>query len=159
MIHIIRANLENPDHAQALVDLMRIYALDPMGGGKDLSDYAKANLASALSKRDDTCVVLAFFNGEAVGLLTCMEGFSSFNCKPLINIHDVIVKPEFREQGILKRLLKEAEKIAVEKGCCKLTLEVLEGNGPARTAYGKFGFKGYELDPKMGKALFLEKLL
>lgn len=159
MIHVNRANLENPDHAQALVDLMRIYALDPMGGGKDLSDYVKANLASALHKRDDTCVVLAFLNSEAVGLLTCMVGFSTFNCKPLLNIHDVIVKPEYREQGILKRLLKEAEEIAIEKECCKLTLEVLEGNEPARTAYAKFGFRGYELDPKMGRALFLEKLL
>jgi hypothetical protein len=40
-----------------------------------------------------------------------------------------------------------------------VTLEVLEGNQIAKNAYIKFGFAGYELDPKMGKALFWEKPL
>ena len=56
-------------------------------------------------------------------------------------------------------LLKEAEIIAKEIGSCKMTLEVLEGNKAAQSAYSKYGFRGYELDPKMGKALFWEKVL
>lgn len=43
--------------------------------------------------------------------------------------------------------------------CCKLTLEVLEGNKLAQQVYRRFGFQGYELDPKMGRALFYEKKL
>jgi len=54
-------------------------------------------------------------------------------------------------------MLKKVEDIAKEKGCCKLTLEVLDGNKAAQNAYTKFGFGGYELDPVMGKALFWQK--
>jgi ribosomal protein S18 acetylase RimI-like enzyme len=62
-------------------------------------------------------------------------------------------------EGLSTAMLKEVEKIAQQRGCCKLTLEVLEGNSIARNAYAKFGFSGYELDPAMGKALFWEKPL
>jgi len=159
MIEIIRADLSTQLHAEALINLMTEYALDPMGGGKDLTDHVKTNLASALSEKDDVHVILAYLDNEAVGLVTCIEGFSTFACKPLLNIHDAIVKFKYRGQGIIYSLLCEAENIAIEKGCCKMTLEVLEGNKPARSAYSKFGFGGYQLDPKMGKAQFWEKAL
>ena len=38
-----------------------------------------------------------------------------------------------------------------------VTLEVLDGNAPARRAYQRFDFTAYELDPAQGKALFWEK--
>jgi len=44
-------------------------------------------------------------------------------------------------------------------GCCKLTLEVLEGNTVARAAYQACGYSGYELNPEIGKALFWQKKL
>jgi len=56
-------------------------------------------------------------------------------------------------------LLAEAEQIAIGLGCCKLTLEVLEGNAVAQAAYKASGFAGYQLDPKMGKAMFWQKKL
>ena len=40
-----------------------------------------------------------------------------------------------------------------------MTLEVLEGNEIAQHAYRSFGFAGYELDPRMGKAMFWQKKL
>jgi len=55
-------------------------------------------------------------------------------------------------------MLHEVEKIAKERGCCKLTLEVLEGNCSAKKSYEKFGFSGYELDSEVGKALFWQKV-
>lgn len=159
MVEIIRADLSNRNHAEALVSLMSEYAQDPMGGGKDLLVNVKENLAPTLNRRSDAHVVLAYVDKLAVGLVTCLEGFSTFRCKPLLNIHDAIVKSEYRGQGISRMLLKEAEIIAKEIGSCKMTLEVLEGNKAAQSAYSKYGFRGYELDPKMGKALFWEKVL
>ena len=159
MLEIVRANLTNPLHADAFISLMKIYALDPMGGNKKLSGYATANLVKSLNDRNDAYVILAYQKNEAVGLVTCIEGFSTFACRPLLNIHDAIVIKNYRHQGVITKLLGEAENIAIEKGCCKLTLEVLEGNIPAQSAYAKFGFCGYELDPEMGKALFWEKVL
>ncbi|MFQ5485228.1 MAG: GNAT family N-acetyltransferase [Desulfobacterales bacterium] len=83
----------------------------------------------------------------------------SFSCKPLINIHDVVVLNEFRGNGISLKMLDKVEEIAKSKGCCKITLEVLSNNDVAKSAYRKFGFSSYELDPKAGTAVFWQKLL
>ncbi len=159
MIKIIRANLTNTHHADVLVDLLNSYAQDPMGGGKELSDFTKANLAKEIHKRTDVTVILAFDDDKPAGLINCIEGFSTFMSKPLMNIHDVYVGVDYRGKGLAKQLLQAAEDLAIEKQCCKVTLEVLEGNEPAKAAYLKFGFDGYELDPEMGKAMFWEKKL
>lgn len=159
MIEIIEADLNTPAYADAVVRLLDEYARDPMGGGERLSDYAKANLSAELAKRQTAHVVLAFVDAEPAGLLVCLEGFSTFACKPLLNIHDVMVALPYRGKGLSKLLLQKAEDIAIGLGCCKLTLEVLEGNHIAQSAYKTFGFSGYELNPQMGKALFWEKKL
>jgi len=159
MIEILKADLDYQPHAEALIDLMSEYALDPMGGGKDLSNEVKRNLATALNEKEGAHVVFAFVHNKAVGLITCIEGFSTFTCRPVLKIHDAIVLAEHRGKQILNHLLLAAENIARERGCSKMTLEVFEGNSAAQSAYKKFGFSDYELDNKMGKALHLEKSL
>ncbi len=159
MIQILKANLNIPEHANAFIRLLDEYAQDPMGGGKPLSDYARDNLINELENRASVHIILAFDNELPVGLLTCVEGFSTFACRPLLNIHDAVVSAGYRGQGLSKKMLEAAESLAKTLGCCKLTLEVLEGNKVAHAAYQSFGFKGYELDPRMGKAMFLEKCL
>ncbi len=159
MIDIVEADLSLTAHAEAMVQLMDAYALDPMGCGQGLSNDVKENLPTELLKRKSAHVILAFVDAEPAGLLVCLEGFSTFACKPLLNIHDVIVALPYRGRGLSKLLLKKAEDIAFNLGCCKLTLEVLEGNHVAQSAYKAFGFSGYELNPQMGKALFWEKKL
>ncbi|HHH38104.1 MAG TPA: GNAT family N-acetyltransferase [Sedimenticola sp.] len=159
MLNIVKGKMDDPHHAVALVQLLDLYAHDPAGGGKGLSDYARAHLPEAIRGRDHVHVVLAFEEKEPAGLIVCIEGFSTFACRPLMNIHDVVVAPRFRGQGIATRMLEAVEALARERGCCKLTLEVLEGNHPARAAYRKFGFNGYQLDPEMGQAQFWEKPL
>ena len=128
-----------------------------MGGGVPLSDSTKNNLVKELSNIPHAFSVLCYVNNKPAGLINCFEAFSSFQCKPLINVHDVIVLADFRGHGISQLMLKEVEEIAKKKGCCKITLEVLEGNKVAQRSYKKFGFAGYELNPLMGKALFWEK--
>lgn len=130
-----------------------------MGGGQELSQFVKENLVNELLLRKNAQVVLAFSDEKAVGLVILMEGFSTFSCRPLLNIHDVVVLREYRGQGISKMLLAKAEEIALSLGCCKLTLEVLEGNKLAQAAYRASGFEGYQLDPQMGRALFWQKKL
>ena len=101
----------------------------------------------------------AFDGPLPVGLLIGFEGFSTFACKPLLNVHDISVRPVQRGKGIARKLLDAAEAEARQRGCCKLTLEVLEGNARARSVYEAAGYHAYELDPGMGHALFLEKPL
>ncbi len=42
-------------------------------------------------------------------------------------------------------------------GFCKITLEVLSSNHPAKQLYAGAGFAPYELDPMAGHALFWQK--
>ena len=159
MFEIITADLSKPSHTTALVELLNTYAIDPMGGGEELSDYVKENLAKTLAARSDATVIFALDGEEPIGMVVCIEGFSTFACKPLINIHDVIVKSAYRGRGISGMMFEKVEQIARVKGCCKLTLEVLSGNKSARSAYANFGFEGFQLDPQMGDALFWQKKL
>ena len=158
-LSILSADLSSPSHAAAIVYLLNEYAKDDMGGGAELSAFAKDNLIAELRKRQGVHVVLAFVDGSPAGLAICFEGFSTFACKPLLNIHDIVVAKDHRGRGIAKRLLAKAEEIAINLGCCKLTLEVLEGNTVAQAAYKASGFAGYELDPGLGKAMFWQKKL
>ena len=158
-IDILEADLSVIEHGNAIIILMDEYARDPMGGGQGLSDYAKTNLIPELAIRKTARVVIAFVEDQPAGLVTCLEGFSTFACQPLLNIHDVIVSAPYRGQGLSKLMLQAAEQIALDLGCCKLTLEVLEHNHIAQKAYRSFGFNSYELNPEMGKALFWEKKL
>jgi ribosomal protein S18 acetylase RimI-like enzyme len=158
-LELTRADFALDAHCQALGKLLEAYALDPMGGGQPLSAFAKAHLPQELARRPFAHGILAFVDQDPAGLAVCFEGFSTFACQPLLNIHDLIVAPPYRGRGIAKRLLQEAEHLAVALGCCKLTLEVLEGNHRAQSVYRAFGFDNFMLDPAMGRALFLEKKL
>jgi len=158
-IEIIKANYLNQQHQKDIPMLLEAYALDPMGGGKKLNFEVKNNLVKALSIHPGAFSVIAYVDGMPAGLANCFEGFSTFSCKPLINIHDLAVISTFRGHGISQKLLDKVETIANAKGCCKITLEVLSNNETAKSAYAKFGFSNYQLDPNAGVALFWQKTL
>lgn len=159
MLSVVEASLTNPVHARALIQLLNEYALDPMGGAEPLSDYVKNNLVQQLQQRPTARAILAFDGAVPAGLIICFEGFSTFACQPLLNLHDVVVSQPYRGKGVFKLMLQQLEVIACELGCCKLTMEILEGNQHAMAAYRAHGFAGYELDPTMGKAVFWQKKL
>ena len=151
------ADYEDPVHAKAVVDLLDGYARDPYGNSGPLPDEVYASLCPTLAKTPGAFSVVATVDGVAAGLINCFQGFSTFKCKPLINVHDVFVHPEHRRAGLVQAMMAVVEDVAKERGACKLTLEVLSNNAPAKGSYAKFGFKYYELDPAQGHAEFWEK--
>lgn len=155
----MKADYFNEKHEKDLPMLLDKYASDPMGGGAPLDEDVKANLVKQLSKIFHAFSVIAYVDGQPAGLVNCFEGFSTFACRPLVNIHDVVVLDEYRGNGISRRMLEKVEEIARSRNCCKLTLEVLSHNEAAKSAYRKFGFSGYELNPEAGPALFWQKSL
>lgn len=159
LIEIVDVDYRNLAHAAALVDLLDTYARDPAGGGMPLAKEVLAGLPEALASRPQAFSVLAFDGGQPVGLVNCIEGFSTFACRPLVNVHDVMVVESHRGRRIVQRMLARAEERAVARGACKLTLEVLQGNAPALQAYAREGFVSYQLDPAFGAAMFLQKKL
>ncbi len=159
MDNIIEVDFSSSEHGDAIVDLLDVYACDLMGGSERLPEFVRKNLIAELARRDSAHAILAYVDTEPAGLAICFEAFSTFACKPILNIHDVVVASEYRGQGLSKRLLEKMEEIAIRLGCCKLTLELLEGNQIAMQAYASFGFSAYQLDPTMGQAMFWEKKL
>ena len=158
-LRLCRADYLDPVHAQVLVVLLDAYARDVAGGGQPLSDFARQHLVTELAARPQAFSVLAFDGAQPVGLVNCIEGFSTFACRPLINVHDVVVLASHRGRRVGEQMLALVEQLARERGACKLTLEVLQGNRSAITLYERVGFAGYQLDPAMGQAQFLQKWL
>lgn len=158
-LDITRTDLRNPLHARTFIDLLQHYASGPSGGGKPLSDAVCARLLASLPDWSGFVSFLAHRGDTPVGLINCFTGFSTFRAQALLNVHDVVVHTDFRHQGVARALFSAVEETARATGCCKITLEVLAGNTVARNAYEGFGFAPYVLDPAMGNAIFMEKLL
>lgn len=158
-IRILRADYADPRHRTEIPALLDAYARDPMGGGKPLSEPVKTGLVAALAALPHAFSLIGYVDGRAAALANCFDGFSTFECKPLVNIHDLVVLPEYRGLGLSLSMLGRVEEIAREKGCVKLTLEVLSGNRVAQAAYRRFGFAGYALTGDTGNALFWQKSL
>lgn len=158
-IEVVLADYRDSAQAAALVELLDGYARDPAGGGTPLSAQVRAELPAALAARPQAFSVLAYDDGRPVGLINCVEGFSTFACRPLVNVHDVVVAPSHRGQRLAQRMLEKVEQEARARGACKLTLEVLSGNVSARKAYEREGFADYQLDPAFGSAMFMQKKL
>ena len=159
MISIKRLDYKDPLHAEALIILMDAYAQDPMGGGRGLQNDVKESLPQALSQRANALSILALDGTTPVGLLNAFEGFSTFSAKPLMNIHDVIVAEAYRRQGVSQKMIAFLEDVSKERGCCKITLEVLSENIPAKASYKHLGFAPYQLDLRLGVAEFWQKTI
>jgi len=158
-LSVVPLDFSRPEHGAAFIELLDHYAHDPMGGGTGLAEPVKATLVGKLKMIPHFYGALAFDDGKPVGLINCFFGFSTFVGAPLLNVHDIVVHADVRGTGVGQALLAHVENVASQKGCCKLTLEVLSNNQTAMKAYERAGFKPYVLDPKAGQALFLQKKL
>jgi ribosomal protein S18 acetylase RimI-like enzyme len=152
------ANLNSAADSAAIVAVLDSYASDPRGGSQPLSTEVKSRLIPGLRAQPTTRIWLAFDAGQAIGLCVGFMGFSTFQARPLLNIHDLAVVPGRRGGGVGRALLTAAEAHACESGCCKLTLEVQDDNHPARTLYDQFGFRDVVYGDS-GPTRFLSKAL
>ena len=141
MTSILLADLAEPAHQAAIVELLDMYCRDEFGDGKPLSAEALANLIPGLVRHGGARVFLAYAGQQPTGLAICFLGFSTFRAQPLINIHDIAVHPDFRGQGIGQALLAAVADHGRKLGCCKVTLEVRSDNDRAMSAYRRAGFE------------------
>ena len=155
-ITIVEADLATPRHREAVPALINNYAGDPMGGNQELDERTLERMVSGLAAHPSSLIFLAFDGDQPVGIANCFVGFSTFAARPLINIHDLAVIPEYRGKGIGERLINAVEEKAREMGCCKLTLEVREDN-PARRLYERTGFADFTTGEEKVRTYFLEK--
>ncbi len=74
-IKIVKADLDDPHHQNAVVAMIDAYSADPMGDAKPLSEYARQNLITGLHKHPTTLIFLAFSGAEPCGIAACFVGF------------------------------------------------------------------------------------
>jgi len=139
-LHVRPADLADTRDADGIAMLLNSYALEPVGLGRPLPRDVRERLVPALKEIPSALVLLAFADDAAIGIAVCFAGFSTFRARPLLNIHDLAVLPEYRGKGVGRALLQAAEDYARRQGCCRLTLEVLENNAGAQALYRSFGF-------------------
>lgn len=85
-------------------------------------------------RRDSSVYMVAYDGNKLVGVCGLVASFDEGE------ILNVSVKKEYRKQGIALRMLQCLLNEAEQKGIRHFTLEVREGNVPARTLYEKLGF-------------------
>ena len=146
-INIVTCDYNNPDHLNALVDLMNAYIADDMGGGEPLNKLKQLRLVDGLNQHPASIVLLAESDNVFCGLLVAFENFSTFTVSPMINIHDLIVLPAYRGKGVGRLLLEEIINIGNSKKCSRITLEVRSDNPVAQNLYKSIGFA--EVEPSM----------
>lgn len=84
-------------------------------------------------------VIIAEYENEPVGQALFFHNYSTFLAQPGIYLEDLFVKPEFRNKGIGKELLKSLVEIAKERNCGRVEWMVLNWNKPAIDFYKSLG--------------------
>lgn len=143
-VQIEAADLDNPGHQRQVMRLLDLYSRDAMGNGEPLPDAARAGLIDGLRRHPASVILLAWEDGDCAGLCICFEGFSTFQAKPLLNVHDLVVHPAYRNRGVGRALLAAVESAARERQCCRVTLEVRADNAAAQHLYRSVGFRDSE---------------
>jgi ribosomal protein S18 acetylase RimI-like enzyme len=158
-ITVREADLADPEQTAVLVEMLDAYMRDPMEGGSAPSEQVKRELIPGLRAHPACYVFLALRGEKPVGFAICFLGFSTFNARPLINIHDIFVQASARGAGMGKLLLDRIEAKARSMNGCAITLEVREDNHRARRLYSKFGFERAEVGAQRVPMEFWRKRL
>lgn len=151
-LSILNIDLGNDAHCNHFIKLLNDYLNDPMGNNRPIQTELVPQIISGLKKHSGFLGFFVLVGDQFAGMANCNINFSTFQAKPIINIHDFIVAPEFRKMGAGSFLLREVIKYASLNGFCRINLEVREDNISAKSLYKKMGFS--DCVPKM---LFWEK--
>jgi GNAT superfamily N-acetyltransferase len=84
--------------------------------------------------------ILAFLDGEPVGLALFHPRFSTWLGRPGMYLEDLYVAEAARGQGVGRRLMARLAAISVERGWGRIDFQVLDWN-PARNFYRRLGME------------------
>jgi len=158
-VRVVDADLSRADQQNAFIAMFDAYMRDPMEGGAPPSEQVKRDVIPGLRAHPACHVFLAYRDDQPVGFSICFTGFSTFEARPLLNIHDIFVDSSMRGQGIGAILLARIEAKARELNCCRITLEVRQDNLVARGLYRKVGFDQVVIGPQRMPMEFWRKPL
>lgn len=94
---------------------------------------------------------IAYLDNKPAGYVALATKDFGYRKSKYVEIENIGVDPDYRSQGIGKKLIKEAEKWAREQNATKLFVSAYWGNKRAIGFYKKIGFyeSGIEMDKKL----------
>jgi ribosomal-protein-alanine N-acetyltransferase len=81
-----------------------------------------------------------------------------------VQIGNFAIAPGFRKRGVARKMMDEISRIAAERKCCSILLEVRESNRPAQSLYESCGFvpagkrRDYYNRPRESAVLMVKEL-
>ncbi|MDR1859363.1 MAG: GNAT family N-acetyltransferase [Bacteroidales bacterium] len=151
---LLRVDLSDEEHAAQVVRLLDAYMRDAMGLSAPMPVGLAPRIIAGLRQHSGYIGFFALCDGQYAGLANCNRNFSTFKARPLLNIHDLIVLPEFRRQGVGRFLLDALSDFCRQNGYCRISLEVRTDNSKAQALYRAAGFAD-----SAAPALFWEKII
>ena len=98
-------------------------------------------LESLFGEQPSAETLIGEWEGEPVAFAVYFENFSTFMGRSGLYLEDLFVKPEYRQRGIGKLMLKHLAKIAVDRGCPRFEWVALDWNESAIKFYEGLGAK------------------
>ena len=154
-IRTVDLDFANADQVAQVLRILSVYAMEDGGGNRQISQEIQTRLPQRLNDFPGREVLVALDGDESIGVAICFTGFSTFNAMPILNLHDLAVLPQHRGKGAGSALLQAVTARARERGCCKVTLEVIATNDGAQRLYQRHDFHA----PNAGSTYFMEKPL
>lgn len=128
-----------PDDAPAILALLvELARFERAVEGIRLTEEAIRSEAFGDCRRFE--VLLAEVDGRPCGLLIFYQAYSTWTAAPTLMVHDLFVETAFRRAGAGRALLAAAARTAEGRGCCRMDVNVLAWNKPARRFYASLGF-------------------
>jgi GNAT superfamily N-acetyltransferase len=143
-VRVREATLRDLDAVVALrLALLREHPDHPIYGRlrSDVDDRARGLFASQLRSTAEA-IFLGELDGAIVGVLRCVESSGS----PLLDparyayVSSTYVRPESRRRGVLRALLRAADRWARARGLDQMRLHNVAGSAAAEGAWSALGF-------------------
>ena len=112
--------------------------------------------ATLFGARPAAEALVAECGGAPAGFALCFHNYSTFLARPGLYVEDLYVRPDFRGRGVGRSLMRHMARLALERGCGRLELAVLDWNGPAIGFYRRLGAEamgGWTMQRLAGRAL------
>jgi ribosomal protein S18 acetylase RimI-like enzyme len=143
-VRVREATLRDLDAVVALrVALLREHPHHPIYGRLrgDVDERARALFATQLRSTMEV-IFLGQVAGEVVGVLRCVESIGSPLLEPTryAYVSSAYVRPDARRRGVLRALLRAAERWARARGLDQMRLHNVAGSELAEAAWAALGF-------------------
>lgn len=119
-----------------LVEELAIFEEAPPGTVKLTASAVRLH---AFGPRPRFEALIGELDGAVAGLLLFFETFSTWTATPALHVEDFFLREAARGKGLGGALIRALSKLAIERGCARIGLNVLHWN-PARGFYERHGF-------------------